>query len=112
MCGCFSGTLQHPADGRARDGEHCGEIWFRSTLTHPITRWPDNNLAERDIRMVKVHQKISGGFRTFQGATSFLDLRSYLSTTNKQGTTALTALNQLFAGTPWTPTPALSSTGP
>ena len=63
----------------------------------------DNNLAERDIRMVKVHQKISGGFRTLHGATSFLNLRSYLSSANKHGTSALTALNQLFAGTPWTP---------
>jgi transposase len=70
----------------------------------------DNNLAERDIRMVKVHQKISGGFRTLQGATAFLNLRSYLSTANKHGIGALTALNHLYAGTTWTP--ALPAAGP
>lgn len=70
----------------------------------------DNNLAERDIRMVKVHQKISGGFRTLGGAVSFLNLRSYISTANKQGTSALTALNHLFAGTQWTP--AIPAAGP
>ena len=63
----------------------------------------DNNLAERDIRMVKVHQKISGGFRTRQGATAFLNFRSFLSTANKHGISALTALTHLYTGTTWAP---------
>ena len=70
----------------------------------------DNNLAERDIRMVKVHQKISGGFRTREGATAFLNLRSYLSTARKHRISALTALDHLYTGTTWAP--ALPAAGP
>lgn len=64
----------------------------------------DNNLAERDVRMVKIAQKISGGFRTNEGARAFLAFRSYLSTANKQGVNLLDALQQLFNANPWTPT--------
>jgi transposase len=52
----------------------------------------DTNLCERDIRMVKIAQKISGGFRSTQGAEMFLDLRSYLSTAAKQGMNRFEAL--------------------
>lgn len=64
----------------------------------------DNNVAERDIRMVKVHQKISGGFRSTDGAEAFLALRSYLSTATKQGVNLLDALQRLFNANPWMPT--------
>ena len=63
----------------------------------------DNNLAERDIRMVKIAQKISGGFRSTEGAQAFLALRSYLSTAAKQGMNRLVALQRLFNGDTWMP---------
>ena len=65
----------------------------------------DNNLAERDIRMVKLRQKISGCLRTHAGATTFAALRSYLSTTAKQHIPAIDALRHLTNGHPWLPTP-------
>ncbi|MFG2039087.1 transposase [Dactylosporangium sp. NPDC048998] len=63
----------------------------------------DNNLAERDIRMVKLRQKISGGFRTWTGAATFCAIRSYLSTARKQGINALEALTRLHNGRAWLP---------
>jgi len=70
----------------------------------------DNNTAERDIRMVKIAQKISGGFRSIEGAEAFLALRSYLSTAAKHGVNLHDALQQLFDRNPWMP--AGQSTGP
>jgi transposase len=71
------------------------------------TRVPfDNNQAERDLRMVKLQQKISGCWRTLAGAEAFLVLRSYLSTARKHGMNPLAVLRQLFEGHLWLPAPA------
>lgn len=66
----------------------------------------DNNLCERDLRMVKLQQKISGCWRTRDGARSFLAVRSYTSTARKHGQRPLTVLSQLVAGRAWLPAPA------
>lgn len=58
----------------------------------------DNNLAERDIRMVKVQQKISGLFRTFCGAEHFCTIRSFISTVKKQGFSVIDALEKILNG--------------
>jgi transposase len=63
----------------------------------------DNNQAERDLRMIKVRQKISGGFRTEEGAADFLRIRGYISTVRKQGANVLAALERVFMGEPFIP---------
>jgi len=60
----------------------------------------DNNVAERDLRMMKVQQKISGTFRSWEGAEAFVAVRSYLSTIRKRGLNVIEAVASIFSGDP------------
>jgi len=66
----------------------------------------DNNLAERDLRMIKVHQKIAGSFRTQLGADIFCRIRGYISTLRKQDHDVLSSLASLWTHSPFIPVPA------
>ncbi len=66
----------------------------------------DNNGSERDIRMIKLRQKVSGCLRTLTGARQFCAIRSYLSTAAKHGMRFFDALVMLVEGRPWMPAAA------
>jgi transposase len=79
--------------GRLR--EHADDVWrFMSQPEVPFT----NNCSEQAVRMPEVKQKISGCFRTLDGAEVFCVIRSYLATLQKQGANLLDALTQTFKG--------------
>ena len=85
----------------ARLGEHEASVlaFFHDNQV-PFT----NNLAEQDIRMIKLRLKISGCFRTLSGAIQFARIRGYLSTARKQGGNILQAISQAMCGHPFMPT--------
>ena len=64
----------------------------------------DNNQSERDLRMMKLRQKISGTFRSFDALVNFCRIRGYVSTARKNGVNALDSLQRVFLGTPFVPT--------
>lgn len=63
-----------------------------------------NNVAEQAVRMVKSKTRVSGGFRTLNGAQTFLAIRGYISTIRKNGLRAATELRNALTGNPWMPT--------
>ena len=88
------------------------EDYDLSVLAFPVDpRVPfTNNQGERDIRMVKSKEKISGGFRTFKGAQVFARIRGYFSTARKQGENLWEAAKLALIGQPFMPaSPALST---
>jgi hypothetical protein len=97
------GDLQrkHHALARRLLDRQADYLRFTTDLAIP----PDNNGSERDIRMIKLRQKISGCLRTLTGAQQFCRLRSYISTAAKHGREAFDTLAQLAAGSPWLPAP-------
>ncbi len=58
----------------------------------------DNNQAERDLRNCKTKAKVSGGFRSKEGAQDYLNVTSYISTAKKHGISVFTALKAVFSG--------------
>jgi transposase len=102
------GRLPHPPAVhlliRLRDCKGEG-LAFMDDLRVPF----DNNPGERDIRMVKVTQKISGGFRTLEGAKRFGRMRGDISTARKHAKNIFEAIRDAFDGTPFLPSPATHS---
>jgi transposase len=77
-------------------------LWFHRTdvlrFAHDFRVPFSNNQAERDLRMMKVQQKISGTFRSWEGAEAFAAVRSYLSTIRKRGINVIEAIVSVFSG--------------
>jgi len=102
-----------PAPGRKRDYYQRRSFNLATAFAahrQPVLRYMynldvgfSNNQAERDLRPVKIHRKISSCFRSTAGAERFAHVRSYLSTTRKHDVNALDALTRLFSGIPWMP---------
>jgi transposase len=98
-------TIEHPPDEFGKAGFNLFRrllrkmdevLYFIRDLTIPFS----NNLAEQDLRMEKVKQKISGCFRTFVGGTISCRIRSYISTARKQGWDIIDALAEAVSGLP------------
>jgi transposase len=79
-----------------------GAADFLRCLDDTRVGW-DNNVAERALRMVKLHDKISGPFASLAGAQAFAAVRSYLQTAANHNENLLGVLRQLFTGGPWLP---------
>ena len=78
---------------------------FMNDFTIPFT----NNLAERDLRMIKLQQKISGTFRSEEGATNFCRVRGYISTVRKHNLPVMSSIVGAFERSPFMPSAALKS---
>jgi transposase len=80
--------------------DYSDDVWrFMTQPNVPFT----NNLAEQTVRMPKVKQKVSGCFRTAQGAKNYCAIRSYCATMHKQGANIFESLVVAFKGAPAQP---------
>ena len=92
----------------AREGSAIGKAiicWLNNrnelrSFLHDPRICPDNNQAERDLRMIKVKTKVSGCFRTEEGARNCLKIISYVGTAHKQGYNAYEAIKNVITGHP------------
>jgi transposase len=99
-----SGTLMKKHNALARRLLDRQDDYLRFTQDWRVP--PDNNGCERDIRMIKLRQKVSGCLRTLTGARQFCAIRSYLSTAAKHGLGFFDALIMLTEARPWIPSAA------
>jgi transposase len=110
------GLAAHPPSpptgraGRRKQSPACNLVLRLQKHAEPVLAFMydiavpfDNNLAERDLRMLKTQQKISGGFRSRGGADVFCRIRSYISTVRKQRLPLMEALRSVFSGVPLLP---------
>jgi transposase len=84
---------------RRLDTQRADVLRFAGDFDAPF----DNNQAERDVRMVKLQQKISGTWRTLAGARNYCAIRGYISTMKKHDHGVLEGLRHLFEGDVWLP---------
>ena len=100
-----TGKRGRPAQGKTRSLllrlDHYQDDVLR--FAHDFQVPFDNNQGERDLRMIKLQQKVSGCWRSTEGAAAFLALRSYIQTARKQGQNILTVLHGVADGRPWLP---------
>ena len=101
------GPLNKPKRGRVKRRPGHNLLLRLQKRANDVLRFLDdpqipftNNQSEQALRMIKVKQKISGGFRTFDGAHRFLTIRSYTATAQKQGFNVLDALKSVVLGMP------------
>lgn len=99
--GCSPGVLGKKHRALARRVATRADDYLRFATTPGVGF--DNNGSERDLRMVKLRMKVSGGLRTMDGANRFARLRSYLSTASKNQVNAYDALLGVFTGNTWLP---------
>jgi transposase len=116
-----AGRRKHPrpraGQGRTRQSKAANLLGRLEALADEVLAFTvfeevpfTNNQGEQDMRMVKVQQKISGCFRTLQGARVFARIRSYISTCRKQGRNIWEALQRAVEGQPFMP--AVPALGP
>ena len=99
-----SGALMKKHNALARRLRDRQDDYLR--FTRDFRAPPDNNGSERDLRIAKLRQKVSGSLRTITGARQFCAIRSYLSTAAKHGLSFFSALVMLTENRPWIPSAA------